>query len=141
MLQYKVNQQVLPLSRSRWLAEMLFAEASKSASSLRVVEGKKTMLSIVCISSNCTWHWTKSPLNSLCVSLSPLSVSVGAEWGLHVNSASGNVRWNISSTQPQIRNQHASPNFGPLLITKFSKQFTPERASCSFSCVTHLCKT
>jgi hypothetical protein len=30
---------------------------------------------------------------------------------------------------------------GPLLITRFSKQLTPERANCSFSCVTHLCTT
>ena len=113
---------------------MLFAEARRSASSFRVVAGKKTMLSIVWISSSWTWHWTRRLLKSRWVSRSWV---VSTSCGLHVRRAWGKVKWKMSSTQQQILRQGSSPNLGPLLMTRFSKQLTPERASCSFSCETH----
>lgn len=125
---------ILPTSTSLWLAGMLLAEASKSASSFRVVAGKKTMLSIVWISSNWTRHCTRRPLKSRCVSR---SWAVSTSCGLHVIRAWGNVKWKMSSTQLQIRRHDSSPSFGPLLITRFSKQLTPDRANGSFSCETH----
>jgi len=39
----------------------------------------------------------------------------------------------MSSIQEQVLSQASGSNLVPLLITKFSRQFVPERANCSLS--------
>lgn len=46
-------------------------------------------------------------------------------WGL--------VDWKISSMQAQVTSHTSGLNFSPFRITRFSRQFVPDRASCSLS--------
>ena len=49
----------------------------------------------------------------------------------------GIVNLNISKRQEQVNFQVSWLNLTPLEMTKFSKQFVPDLANCSLSCLTH----
>ena len=52
----------------------------------------------------------------------------------HINTYTwGMVVLKISSMQLHVSSQTSGLNFSPLDITKFSKQFVPDRANCSLS--------
>jgi hypothetical protein len=53
--------------------------------------------------------------------------------GLHVSRALGIVQLNMSSIHWHVLSHVESWNFRPLELTRFSRQFVPERASCSLS--------
>ena len=53
--------------------------------------------------------------------------------GLHVRRAFGMVQLNMSSIHWHVLSHVESWNFRPFELTRFSRQFVPERASCSLS--------
>lgn len=53
--------------------------------------------------------------------------------GLHVRRALGMVQLNMSSIHWHVLSHVESWNFRPFELTRFSRQFVPERASCSLS--------
>ena len=53
--------------------------------------------------------------------------------GLHDNKLFGIVVWKMVNIQAQVLFQTESENFIPFEMTRFSKQFVPDLASCSLS--------
>ena len=88
-------------------------------------------------------HLCTYPLT--CSSLYATSCSAMVSWcdmgdfgsvtpsGLHDNKLFGIVVWKMVNIQAQVLFQTESENFIPFEMTRFSKQFVPDLASCSLS--------
>lgn len=63
----------------------------------------------------------------------PLKCHWNRWWCARVSYAWGLVVWKISSMQAQVTSHTSGLNFSPFRITRFSRQFVPDRASCSLS--------